>query len=185
MQGSDWMSGDESVAVVLTRHVPLANVVAFEAVLHDLLQIAITAPGHLGGDVLRGAETNGARSYHVVYRFRDSLSLAAWETSLPRLTLATQANALSLAATRQELTGMEAWFDVPNDNPPARWKMVIVTWIGIWPLVCGTIWATNPLIHTLGFLTRNAIVTALVVPLMAYLVMPPLAKLASAWLRRR
>ena len=47
------------------------------------------------------------------------------------------------------------------------------------------IWATNPLIHTLGFLTRNAIVTALVVPLMAYLVMPPLAKLASAWLRRR
>ena len=179
------MSGDESVAVVLTRHVPLTKVAAFEAVLHDLLQIAITAPGHLGGDVLRGAEADGTRTNHVVYRFSDSASLAAWETSLPRLTLATQANALSLAAKRQELTGMEAWFDVPNDHPPARWKMVIVTWIGIWPLVCGTIWATDPLIHSIGFLANNAIVTAIVVPLMAYLVMPLLAKLASPWLGRR
>jgi antibiotic biosynthesis monooxygenase (ABM) superfamily enzyme len=179
------MSADQSVAVVLTRRVAVENFVAFEAILHELLQIAIQAPGHLGGDVLRGAITGGVRVYHVVYRFADATSLAAWEMSKPRTELAAKANALAMGATRQELSGMEAWFDVPGEQPPPRSRMAFLTFIGIWPTVCFVIYATGPVIGSTPFIIRNGIVAALAVALMTYVVMPRLAKWAMPWLVRR
>ena len=43
---------------------------------------------------------------------------------------------LAINAGRHELTGMEAWFDLPPGlPPPARFRIAILTLIGIWPLV--------------------------------------------------
>ena len=178
------MTADHSVAVVLTRKVPTKNFAAFEAILHDLLQVAVQAPGHLGGDVLRSPVAGGARMYHVVYRFEDAESLAAWEMSKPRMEMAARANALAMDAKRQELTGMEAWFDVPGEQPPPRSRMAVLTFLGIWPTVSLIAYTIGPHIAPLPLVARNAVVAALAVALMTYVVMPRVVKLAMPWLMR-
>jgi uncharacterized protein len=173
---------DESMAVVLSLHVPEANVAAFDAVLRELIDAA-RRKGRISGEVLHGPPGPSGRVYHVIYRFADEPSLRAWETSSERRTLAARAEALATRATRRQLTGMEAWFDIPSGAPtPSRHRMAVLTWVGIWPLVSMTLWLVAPLYEDLPFLLRTALTSLLLVGAMTHLVMPFLARTAERWL---
>lgn len=175
---------DKVIGVVVSRHVPVANVEAFEAALSELLQIASKQPGQIAGDVLRGAVLGGVHEYFIVYRFADEARLRAWEASPERRTLVRRIDTLSIGGHRRELTGLEAWFDVPPGQlPPPRHRMAFVTWLGIWPLVSLALWLLAPHLVVLPFLLRTATLSALIVLTMTYVVMPQLAKLAAPWLR--
>jgi antibiotic biosynthesis monooxygenase (ABM) superfamily enzyme len=67
--------------------------------------------------------------------FADLAALRAWERSPERQELAAQAEALATGEARQELTGMEAWFDLPPAAAPPRHVMALLTLAAIWPLV--------------------------------------------------
>jgi antibiotic biosynthesis monooxygenase (ABM) superfamily enzyme len=173
---------DESMAVVLSLNVPAANIAAFDAVLRELIDAA-RLKGRISGEVLRGPPGPSGRVYHVIYRFADEQSLRAWEASSERRALAARAEALAARATRNQLTGMEAWFDIPSGvRAPSRHRMAALTWIGIWPLVSITLWLVAPLYGDLPFLLRTALTSALLVCAMTYLVMPILARKAERWL---
>jgi antibiotic biosynthesis monooxygenase (ABM) superfamily enzyme len=175
-------AADESMAVVLSLHVPAENITAFDAVLRELIDAA-RRKGRISGEVLRGPPGTSGRFYHVLYRFADEESLRAWETSSERRALAARAEALAAPAARSQLTGMEAWFDVPSGTrAPSRLRMAVLTWIGIWPLVSIALWLVAPLYGDLPFLLRTALTSALLVGAMTWLVMPFLARKAERWL---
>jgi antibiotic biosynthesis monooxygenase (ABM) superfamily enzyme len=175
---------DKAIGVVATRRVPVANVEAFETALRDLKQVAAEQPGMVACDVLRGAARGGEREYFVVYRFTDEARLRDWESSPERRTLVARIDALSTGGRRHELTGLEAWFDLPPGQlPPPRYRMAFVTWLGIWPLVSLALWLVAPYLVVLPFVLRTGALSALLVLTMTYLVMPQLAKLADPWLR--
>ena len=175
---------DEAVGVVVTRRVPLANIDAFEAALHELLQIASRQPGQIQGDVLRGAMRGGEREYFIAYRFADEGRLRAWEASSERRALVRRIDAMASGGRRHELTGLEAWFELPPGQlPPSRHRMAFVTWLGIWPLVSLVLWLLAPYLVALPFLLRTGILSALLVSAMTYVVMPQLTKLAEPLLR--
>jgi len=173
---------DEAVAVVLSLHIPPANIAAFDRILRELID-AGRRKGRISGEVLRGPEGPSGRIYHVIYRFADEQSLRAWETSPERRALAARAKSLATRATRNQLTGMEVWFDIPSGLPtPSRHRMAALTWIGIWPLVSVTSALVAPLYAKLPFLLRTALTSVLLVCVMTYLVMPLLARKAEPWL---
>jgi len=173
---------DEAVAVVLSLHVPPANIAAFDRVLRELIDAA-RRKGRISGEVLRGPTGPSGRVYHVIYRFADEQSLRAWETSPERRALAARADSLATRAARNQLTGMEAWFDIPSGlSTPSRQRMAALTWIGIWPLVSITLWLVAPLYAKLPFLLRTALTSVLLVCAMTYVVMPLLARKAEPWL---
>jgi antibiotic biosynthesis monooxygenase (ABM) superfamily enzyme len=175
---------DKTIGVVATRRVPAANWEAFEIALRELRQIASKQPGQVACDVLRGAVRGSEREYFVVYRFADETSLRAWDDSPERRALVARVDALSIGGRRRELTGLEAWFDLPPGQlPPPRHRMAFVTWLGIWPLVSLALWLLAPFLVALPFLLRTGTLSALIVLTMTYLVMPQLAKLAEPWLR--
>jgi uncharacterized protein len=174
--------GDASMAVVLSLHVPPENVAAFDAVLRELIDAA-RGKGRISGEVLRGPPGPAGHLYHVIYRFADEQSFRAWEASPERRSLAARAEALTTRAARRQLTGMEAWFDIPSGaSAPSRHRMAVLTWIGIWPLVSLTLWLIAPLYADLPFLLRTALTSTLLVGAMTYLVMPFLARKAERWL---
>jgi antibiotic biosynthesis monooxygenase (ABM) superfamily enzyme len=173
---------DEAIAVVISLHVPAENITAFDSVLRELIDAA-RKKGRISGEVLRGPPEPSGRVYHVVYRFADERSLRAWEASSERQALAARAGALAGRAKRNQLTGMEAWFDIPSGlSAPSRHRMAALTWIGIWPLVSLTLWLVAPLYTDLPFPLRTALTSALLVCAMTYLVMPFLARNAVRWL---
>lgn len=73
----------------------------------------------------------------------------------------------------------------PPPPRPNRHKMVLLTWLGIWPTITLTLWVLLPLLlprFPLPLVTL--MITALVVPLMGYVVMPTLLRWFGPWVMR-
>jgi antibiotic biosynthesis monooxygenase (ABM) superfamily enzyme len=70
----------------------------------------------------------------------------------------------------------------PGVAPPPRYKMALVTWIAIFPLITAIAAITGPLIKELPLALRLAITTGLTVPLMTWVVMPRVTRLLRGWL---
>jgi antibiotic biosynthesis monooxygenase (ABM) superfamily enzyme len=172
------------IGVVVTARVQQAQAAEFEHGLNELMRAAAMQGGRVSADVLRGSTGPGGRDYHVVYRFADEAGLRAWEASAERPALLARIQPLFAEAGRHELTGMEAWFDLPRGAPPpARWRMAVLTWLGIWPLVSLSLWLVAPHLAGLPFLLQTALNSALLVLAMTYGVMPWLARVARPWLK--
>ena len=86
---------------------------------------------------------------------------------------------------RRELHGLEAFFPQRSHGHPARWKMAMITWLGVFPMV--VIWANllQPLTQNLHQVAGTAIVTVMVVASLAWVVMPMLTRLFNPWLHSR
>src|SRR5690606_3814272 len=85
---------------------------------------------------------------------------------------------------RRDLHGLEAFFRGEH-GPPPRWKMAVVTWLGVFP--CVALWSRllHPVLQGLPSLLITACVSAAVVVTLAWGVMPLLTKLARPWLQAR
>lgn len=73
----------------------------------------------------------------------------------------------------------------PPPPRPNRHKMVLLTWLGIWPTITLTLWVLLPLLlprFPLPLVTL--MITVLVVPLMGYVVMPTLLRWFGPWVMR-
>lgn len=74
---------------------------------------------------------------------------------------------------------------MPSLRRPNRHKMVLLTWLGIWPTITGVLALLLPvLLERFPLPVVTLIVTALVVPLMGYVVMPLLLRLFAGWVNR-
>jgi antibiotic biosynthesis monooxygenase (ABM) superfamily enzyme len=83
------------------------------------------------------------------------------------------------------VTGLETWFTLPPQAgaaPPPPYKMALVTWITIFPLITAIVAVTGPLLKDLPLAVRLGITTALTVPLMTWVVMPRVTRLLRGWL---
>lgn len=76
---------------------------------------------------------------------------------------------------------------VPPAAPrrPNRHKMVFLTWLGIYPTITSVLMVLLPvLLPRFPLPVVTLMVTAIVVPLMGYVVMPLLVRTFGAWLHR-
>ncbi len=70
-------------------------------------------------------------------------------------------------------------------KPPSRHRTVLLTWLGIWPIITLVLWLLLPLLlPRLPLPLITLLVTAIVVPVMGYCVMPFLHRHFDGWLRR-
>lgn len=67
---------------------------------------------------------------------------------------------------------------------PKRWKVAVLTFVGIYPLLLLTLGLLGPVVAPLPFPVRTAAIAGLLVPLMVFVVMPALAGLFRPWLSR-
>ena len=69
--------------------------------------------------------------------------------------------------------------------PPPRYKMATLTWVAIFPLVNIINLLLESTLNSLPPLLRSLIITAILVPLMTYVVMPRITRLFAWWLYPR
>lgn len=70
-------------------------------------------------------------------------------------------------------------------NPPKKWKMAIVIWLAIYPLITlifALIGKQLMQIHPLPL--RTLIITLIVVPTMVFILIPTLQKILHNWLTK-
>lgn len=142
------------------------------------------APGFLGADLLPPEQGGG--DYQIVVRFDSEASLHAWDVSGARAQCHAQLREVAEGEPEyRRLSGLEAWFApavVPAAMHPPRVRMAVVTWLGIFPTVSLVLWLIAPLMAGWPFLLRTAVLTALIVVTMTWLVMPRLTRSLRGWL---
>lgn len=178
---------DSPVTVVAAHRVKPGKEKAFEETMSGMIQAAMTFEGHLGANVLRPTSSN-ASQYRIIFKFDRMSNLHCWETSqirhewLIRLADLTQDEDRSKL---QVLTGLETWFTLPTQEsvvPPPRYKMALLTWLAIFPLISLINLLFGPVLNQLPLLIRSLVLTAVLVFLMTYAVMPRVTRLFAHWL---
>jgi len=131
-------------------------------------------------------ESAAAGEYRIVYRFDTGEHLRAWLDSDERAAWVERAEPHVIGPMRTRfMTGLETWFtlpDRPNAPPPPAYKMALLTWITIFPLITLVVIALDPLLEKLDLVPRLAVTTAVTVPIMTWLVMPRITRLLRSWL---
>ena len=173
------------VTTTVTRQVKPGHEAAYEQFLDGIIAAASRFPGHLGAEVFR-PQTAAAGEYRVVYRFDTAQHLHAWLGSAEHAAWLERAEPHVIGPLRRQvLTGLEAWFTLPTQPglpPPPRYKMALVTWVTIFPLITLVVVATAPLLGRLPLVARLAVTTRVTVPLMTWAVMPRITRLLGWWL---
>ena len=85
--------------------------------------------------------------------------------------------------SKREIDGLEVFFQRGAVGHPPRWKMALLTWLGVFPSV--VVWSAilGPHLQTLHRVVATAVVTGFVVVTLAWGVMPLLTRLFGRWLR--
>jgi antibiotic biosynthesis monooxygenase (ABM) superfamily enzyme len=66
---------------------------------------------------------------------------------------------------------------------PPRWKMVVVVWLAIYPSITFLLWLAGPKMASWPLPLRTLAITAVVVPLMVFVLLPAIQRLLAPWSR--
>ena len=179
------------VTVSVTRHVDPSQTTEMRAWVQAGTSLAEKFDGFLGSGWVRPSEDS--REWHMLYRFADPESLAAWEAS-PQRAWWLEAAQGRIEATRVERrTGIEGWFDEPASittdeaaPPPAppRWKQMVVIFLVFFPLSLAANWVVGHTIADWPLVLRVLLSVVVMTPLMTYLALPWITRRMAWWLHR-
>lgn len=159
---------------------------AYEALAGGMLQDVAKVPGFLSAEVIPPAVEGG--EHQTILHFASADGLAAWDHSPQRREWHRRLDVVADGdPDYQVLSGLEAWFarpELPATQQPPRWKMAVVTWVGIFLVVMLLQVTLGRLIGGWTFVLRNAVFTVCVVLLATWVVMPQLVRLFRGWLSR-
>jgi len=178
-------NSDPSVTVAIARRVKPECKTEFEAFLVGVTDACGQFPGYLGSNIFRPVNEDDPE-YRIIFKFDRLSNLRRWETSAERQKWFAIAEPLTVSPPQiQVLTGLESWFTLPGKpeiSPPPRHKMALVTWLAVFPLITIISATLQNILSPLPIIPRVAIVTAIAVPTMTYILMPQMAKLFAWWL---
>ncbi len=183
--GSPAPADDPPVTAVASRRVKPGRELEFEEWVAGIFAAANRAPGYLGSEVLRPSDP-GDDEYRIVFRFDHASNLRAWEDSEERQHWLEKSRPLLREEEKLHvLTGLETWFTLPSrpaEPPPPRYKMAVVTWLAVVPVVFVMFSLFGQWLSLLPALPRTLVFAAVTVTLMTYVVMPRMTRLFSFWL---
>lgn len=176
------MSDTRQVVMAITRKVKQGREEEFESALEEFFaNVRGEAPTE-GQFYMRPASKDGS-TYGILRAFNSTSDREAFYRSKAfQRWLRTVEPLVDGEPKYRELHGLEAFFPQRFIVHPPRWKMAIVTWLGVFPMV--VMWANLlwPLTHSLHPVVATAIVAGLVVVSLAWGVMPLLTRFFSNWL---
>ena len=176
---------DPPVTAVASRRVKPGHEQDFEEWVSGILTVVNTFPGYLGSEVLRPSDPKDDE-YRIVFRFDHASNMHAWQSSEERQRWLRKARPhLREKEKVHVLTGLETWFTLPSKPgapAPPRYKMAIVTWLAVFPLVAVIFSLFGQWLNLLPTLLRTLVFSAVMVTLMTYVIMPRMTRLFSFWL---
>jgi antibiotic biosynthesis monooxygenase (ABM) superfamily enzyme len=70
---------------------------------------------------------------------------------------------------------------LPPARPP-RYKLAVITWLGVYPILTITLALLGPVMETWPLPLRTLLVTLLLVPILVYVIFPLLNRAFRGWL---
>jgi antibiotic biosynthesis monooxygenase (ABM) superfamily enzyme len=182
--------GDGATAVI-THMIRQDSHAAYERWLEEIATFCRASPGHLDTHVIRPI-SGLTETFTVVIRFDSRPHLQEWMESPTRTRLIAKVQPLFVRGDEFRIhSGLDFWFAPAGSHArvPVLWKQYLVTWSAIYPLALGVPLLVTPALRRIGapehVLLTTCVVTAVVVFLMVYVVMPRYTTLLQRWLYAR
>ena len=150
----------------------------------DIMRAAAEFPGHLGAQLVRPDEQPGSEPglYHVVFAFDSQQHLQAWQDSPARALGLAALEPLVAGPAQTQMIGLANWFMSSTQQPPPRWKVAVMSWLGIFPTVLVLFLLIGETLAQWPLVPRVMTLTGLVVLIMTWIVAPQLTRLLKPWL---
>ena len=173
----------EPVTAVFSRRVKPGREAEYAGLAEGVTTASAGFRGQLAATIL-----HDGRDYALVYTFESPDTLDAWLDSDIRRAFVVAADELAESHRRlQSKSGLETWFTLPGKatiKPPPRWKMWLVSFVVLYPLVvCFQEWLT-PALKSWPLFLRSAIFPLVLLTTMTYVVMPVVTRMTRRWLYR-
>ena len=196
------------ITVAIERRIDPSRTVEATSWMQAGTDLATGFAGFLGSGWVRAGE--GSDLWYMLYRFRDIPTLEAWEQSPQRSWWLDSGRAFASEVRIERRTGIEGWFDAPfathvetrhaapdaatSTGPiqqpipaaPPRWKQAVAIWLGFFPTNLLASWLLGfvPGFADWPLVVRVLLATALLTPVMTYLVLPWVTRMLRPWLNR-
>ena len=170
------------IHIAITRRVRPGCEAEFQQALRKFFQTSFGHGGVLGASMLTPPPGSDSREFGILRTFADEKERDAFYESPMFKAWDERARTLTEGEPEyRELHGLEAWFR-SSHNPPPRWKMALVTLLGVYPisLLIGVM--LSPYLRTLPLPLNLFVVSALIVTCLTWLVMPLLTRCFKPWL---
>lgn len=179
---------DTGATVVITHRVNEDKQAQYEEWLNEIGPRCKATKGLLDLHVIRPVQKL-SDTYSIIIRYDTEQNLKNWIESDERKRLITKVQSLLIGSDTYKIkSGLDFWF-MPGGAKakiPVKWKQFLLTWSAIYPLVTVVPLALIPLLRWLKLPEQHyvdmLILTAIVVFLMVYVVMPRYTKLVQNWL---
>jgi antibiotic biosynthesis monooxygenase (ABM) superfamily enzyme len=169
----------EPVTVTVARVVRPDRREAFEQWAENVLGLASGFPGNLGASLLHPGP--GSSEYHLVYRFQDDESLAAWERSSERRSALAHVEEMVDDERYARVAGLESFF-TRSPQPGPRWRMTALTIAAVFAITSLMQLFVMPHLASWPLELRLLLSAVVVVLLLGHVVMPTLTRHLARWL---
>jgi uncharacterized protein len=173
------------VTAIISHIVRLGREQGYEEWFHGIAIAAHEFRGYLGVNAIRPRDHTHPEYVYIV-RFDHYNNLKKWlESDIRREWIERLQPLIEKPETVETLTGLETWFslsDAAIKPSPPRYKIALVTWLGVFLTLTILTRLLAPLLSRLPVLLNQLITTGLVVAFLTYLIMPRLTQLFRQWL---
>ena len=169
----------EPVTVTVARVVRPDRREAFERWAEHVLGLASRFPGNLGASLLHPGP--GSSEYHLVYRFEDDESLAAWERSSERRSALAHVEDMVDDERYQRVAGLESFF-TRSPQPGPRWRLTVLTVAAVFAITSLLQLLVMPHLTDVPWPLRLLGSAVVVVLLLGNVLMPALTRVFAGWL---
>lgn len=156
--------------------------------MKQVIEQAKTFKGHEGIQIIK-PNNKTENEYLLLIRFDNEANYQHWKDSDIRNNWFEELqNYIHKESQIRYQEGLEFWFSLPQmpaPVPPTKWKMAVLTWLVIYPLIL--IFSTLAGMY-LGFLhiyLRLLVVSMILVATMTYVLMPNVTKIFAKWIFKR
>ena len=176
------------VTTAVGRRVLDGREAEFVAWAESGMELVRRREGFLGAGWLRSGTAED--EWHVVHRFADERTLAAWIDSPERREWVGRGEGTARDDAWRRLSGVEGWFaplgsdDAGPPPAPPRWKQAVTIWLGFFPVSLLLALLVVPQLDALDVVARTLLTTLLTTPLMVYGVLPLVTRAVRPWLQR-
>lgn len=176
------------VLLLVSRRAKPGYEAEFESRMSEFITSAEIFPGCLGAQLVHPGDEEAVEDtlYHALMAFKDVVSLENWQQSSERAAgIASISPYIEGPAVVRGISGLAHWFQPlsgAKQGQPPRWKIAVVTWLGIFPTVYFLFLLLGEVLAPWTLFARILLLTVLVVAIMTWGVAPQLTRLLRPWL---
>jgi antibiotic biosynthesis monooxygenase (ABM) superfamily enzyme len=173
------------ITIAISHFVQQGKEQAFEEALKKVIQQAANFQGYEGIQVIQPSN-KVENEYLLLVRFNNENNYQHWEASNIRKDWAEELKTyIHKTSQIRYQEGIEFWFSSPqisSPQPPIKWKMAILTWLAIYPLILLLSTIVGIYFSFLHPHIKMLVISMLLVCSMTYFIMPKITQLFAFWI---